>query len=98
MSDNEQQSDDRSVRLNVRIPRKQYEMMKRFGDALGFETDSASIKHFLTLGLQASASGVHALLNVDAVRDSVIELKRMNDAVEQMDLVKEVEAASRARA
>lgn len=98
MSDTQHmESDEKSVRVNVRIPRKQYEMMKRFGEVLGFETDGACVKHFLTVGLQASAGGILSIKSVELNADAVHQLKRMNDSVDlakQMDLIEAAQEAS----
>lgn len=98
MSDTQHmESDEKSVRVNVRIPRKQYEMMKRFGDVLGMETDGACVKHFLTVGLQASAGGILSIKSVELNADAVAQLRRMNesmDYVKQLDLVEAAKEAS----
>lgn len=88
------ESDEKSVRVNVRIPRKQYDLMKKFGEVLGLETDGACVKHFVTLGLQASAGGISSIQAVKNTDDMLLEVKRMNDSVEQMDLVKEAQKGS----
>lgn len=85
MSDN---NEDKSVRVNVRIPRKQYDLMKTFGEVLGLETDGACVKHFVTLGLQSAAGGISAIQSVQNSADSLAEIKRMNDAVEQLDMLR----------
>ncbi len=97
MSDKDNE-DATSIRINVRIPRRQYDLMRRFGSVLGFETDSACAKHFVTMGLQASAGGISSIQVADNNLEAINELKRMNDnidTVKQMDLVEE---AARARA
>lgn len=92
MSDN-MESDEKSVRVNVRIPRKQYELMKKFGEVLGLETDGACVKHFVTLGLQSSAGGISSIQVVQSNADAVQELKRMNDRVDQLDLIEQAKKA-----
>lgn len=88
------ETDEKSVRVNVRIPRKQYELMKKFGEVLGLESDGACVKHFVILGLQASAGGISSIQAVKNTDEVIQEVKRMNDSVEQLDLVKEVQKAS----
>jgi hypothetical protein len=84
--------DSRSVRVNVRIPRKQYELMRKFGETLGMDTDGGCLKHFLAVGIQASAGGIASLQVVESNAQAVGELKRMNDSVDyakQLDLVEQ---------
>lgn len=95
MSDNPPNEDGRSsARVTVRIPRKQYELMKKFGEVLGLETDGACVKHFVTLGLQASAGGISSIQAVKNTDDMLLEVKRLNNAAEQLDLVKETQKGS----
>jgi hypothetical protein len=97
LSDNDQ-DDSRSVRVNVRIPRKQYELMRKFGETLGMDTDGGCLKHFLAIGIQASAGGIASLQVVESNSQAVGELKRMNDSVDYAKQLDLVEQASRGRA
>jgi hypothetical protein len=97
LSDNDQ-DESRSVRVNVRIPRKQYELMRKFGETLGMDTDGGCLKHFLAIGIQASAGGIASLQVVESNSQAVGELKRMNDSVDYAKQLDLVEQASRGRA
>ncbi len=97
MSDKEKE-EGISVKVNVRIPTKQYELMKKFGETLGMETDAGCLKYFLCVGLQASAGGIASLQVVESNAQAVSELKRMNDSVDQVKQMDLVEEASRGRA
>ncbi len=100
MSDKEKE-EGISVKVNVRIPTKQYELMKKFGETLGMETDAGCLKYFLSVGLQASAGGIASLQVVESNAQAVKELRRMNDSVDQqakqMDLVDEARKAGQKR-
>jgi hypothetical protein len=98
LSDNDKE-ESISQRVSVRIPRKQYEMMRKFGETLGMNTDGGCLKHFLAIGLQASAAGIASVMSVETSGSTLIELRRMNDHADnhakQLDLVEE---ASKPRA
>jgi hypothetical protein len=75
--------------------------MRKFGETLGMDTDGGCLKHFLAVGIQASAGGIASLMSVEANGQAVGELKRMNDSVDyakQLDLVEQAaKAPSRRR-
>jgi hypothetical protein len=91
LSDKEK-NESKSVRVSVRIPRKQHELMKKFGETLGMDTDGGCLKYFLAIGIQASAGGIASLQVVESNTQAVGELRRMNDSVDyakQLDLVEQ---------
>ncbi len=94
--DNEKE-EAKSVKVNVRIPTRQYELMKKFGETLGIETDAGCLKHFLAVGLQASAGGIASVMVAESNGQAINELKRMNDSVDQVKQMDLVEEAARAR-
>lgn len=90
-------------RISVRIPRKQWERMVRYGEVLGLDSDSAIVKHFLNLGLQAGGAQLAAQMATDTNAQMLLEFQAFKQLVvdaedrhqaEQMDLVKEAQKAS----
>ena len=92
--------DAKTHRISVRIPRKQWERMVKYGELLGLETDSAITKHFLNLGLQAGGAQLSAQMASDTSAQMLAEFQAFKtwlakaEKAEQMDLVKEAEKAS----
>lgn len=84
--------DNNSERLNIRIPKTQYKLIRQFGATIGLENDSACVRHFLTMGLQATMSGFSSMVAVQQQKQYMDELKQWveTNAAEQMDLVEEV--------
>ena len=94
MSDN----DSPSVRVNVRIPKAQHELMREFGEILGLpDTDGACVKHFIAMGIQACAGGISSIKAARTTSETLSELKAFNaglqeikESAKQLDLVEEV--------
>lgn len=84
--------DNNSERLNIRIPKTQYKLIRQFGATIGLENDSACVRHFLTMGLQATMSGFSSMVAVQQQKDMIADFKAMVETIgaEQMDLVEEV--------
>lgn len=93
MSDN----DSPSVRVNVRIPKAQHELMREFGEILGLpDTDGACVKHFIAMGIQACAGGISSIKAVRNSTETLDQLKMLNalnlaqvESAKQLDLVEE---------
>lgn len=82
----QENNDSASVRINVRIPRAQYEMLKNYGRVLGLDTDSACLKHFLTIGLQSSAG---TFSNIITGATSVEFMKKIMEVSEDSKSLKD---------
>lgn len=89
-----EESDERSKRFNVRIPTKQYKRMMTYGEILGLETESAVIRHFLTLGLQFGGASIAAQISAEVSGQALLEVQglRQDANALQTDLI---EAASK---
>lgn len=57
--DDENQS---TKRINIRLPRVQYERLMMYGKILGLEGDTAVLKHFISFALQMSASQFSSII------------------------------------
>lgn len=84
---------DSSYRMNIRIPRRQYELMRKHGAVMGLDTDAACVKYFLTMGLQATAGSLSSVLVKDNMEEAFGKMLNImqatNDQVKQLDLVEE---------
>ena len=84
---------DSSYRMNIRIPREQYELMRKHGAVMGLVTDAACVKHFLTMGLQVTAGSLSSVLvkdKMDEVFGQMLNLMQAtNEEAKQLDLVEE---------
>lgn len=69
-----------SVRVNVYIPKGTHELMRDLGGVLGFRTDAHCLRHFLTLGIQASAGSISAVRSVDQQKH---QMSAMTDLFER---------------
>lgn len=93
-----------SYRMNIRIPMAQYELMKKHGAVMGLTTDAACVKHFLTMGLQATAGTFSSVITGSA---TVEFMQKMKDAMteatndvnaKQLDIVEEAKKKGQPRA
>lgn len=87
--------DSNSERINIRIPKSQYKLIRKFGETIGLESDSACVRHFLAMGIQATMGSFSSLLAVEQSKGMMEDLKNLileTDGVkaEQMDIVDEV--------
>lgn len=83
-------------RVSVRIPRKQWERMCTYGEVLGLETDSAIVKHFLNMGLQAGGAGLAAQISNDTSSKMLQAFQQFTNMIaeeqaKQTDLIEEAE-------
>ncbi len=94
----EEEKEEKSKRVNVRILTKQYNRMMAYGEVLGLDSDSAVIKHFINLGLQFGGASLAAQISSDTNKDSLQLQERMlslletgmeQQKAEQTDLVEQ---------
>ena len=93
----EEEESGKTHRVSVRIPKKQWVRMCQYGEVLGLDTDSAILKHFLNLGLQAGGASLAAQLSNDAQQKMLAAFEKMvadSENAEQLDLVKEASKAT----
>lgn len=86
--------DSNSERINIRIPKTQYKLIRKFGETIGLESDSACVRHFLAIGIQATMGSFSTLQAVEQSKRMFEEMKSMfcetnGVDAEQMDIVEE---------
>jgi hypothetical protein len=74
--ENEEDRDEKSKRVNIRIPTKQYNRMMTYAEVLGLDTDSAVLKHFLNLGLQFGGASLAAQISSDTNKEALAMQQR----------------------
>ncbi len=91
--------EDKSKRVNLRVPLKQYERMMEYGAVLGLDSDSAVLKHFINLGLQFGGAALAAQISSDtnAKMLKVFETFAEDCKAEQTDLVEQAAKAGKKR-
>jgi hypothetical protein len=110
----EQEKEEKSRRVNIRIPIKQYQRMMSYGEVLGLDTDTAVLKHFINLGLQFGGASLASQISSDTSLQGLEVQQRMvnmfqtmmdqdQQKAEQTDLVEQADKqaakpASRGRA
>lgn len=91
-----EENEGSSFRMNIRIPMEQYKLMKKHGAVMGLMSDASCVKHFLALGLQATAgtlsSVISSSVSVEFMQEMMKAMKATDgaDAV-QPDIVEEAE-------
>lgn len=71
-----------SVRVNVYLPLKSYDLMKQLGDVLGLPGDAACVRHFTMLGIQAGAGSIAAVSSIEQNKSTLQFLGDFNKNLE----------------